>query len=456
MERSRAEHCYTSGSISRHFAGLVFPLVLGNILQQFYNTVDAAVVGRYAGVEEFAAIGVASSIMNLFLFAAAGACVGLAVLFAGAYGKGDFGEFRKLHALSFAYGGLYFLLLGLLGLAGVSGLLRVVQTPEYIACYVKSYLIIVLAGLPFSFFYNLYSAVLRSVGRAGVSLVILAGAVIFNLFLDIFFVRDLSMGVEGAAIATVLSQVVSAAVSWLFIRLRCPQLMFRRKDLSWDRAYLSKIGRYALVTALQQCGLYVGKLLVQGTVNSQGTNIIAAFTAAGRMEAFVNSFGDSGAAATAVIVAQNYGAGKQERVRRAFEISFLSLCVFGLLSSLFMGFVARQACGWLLGTASGAACDSAVTYIRLISCYYIFCFSGNTFAGYYDGIGRVKITFLGTVSHISLRVLLSYLFIDRMGLAAVAHASGIGWICVNIFWAVLLFIWIKKLSNRTEKSAWER
>ena len=355
-------HDLTAGSIPQHMLRLAAPLILGNILQQLYNAVDAFILGRCAGGLEFAAVGIAGSVMNLFLFMITGACTGVSVIFAQLFGANDLETFRREHFLSLVFGLLCTLACSAIGFLCLPLLLRVIQTPQELTGYVTAYLTVILISLPAAFVYNLYGALLRAIGRTA---------------------------------------------------------------------------RYSFVTGLHQSSLYIGKLLVQGAVNTGGTDMISAYTATTRIEGFANSFGDIGAAATSVLVAQNFGAGKPERVQKTFRSSLVLMLAMGLLSGLVMYLTAGATVGFMLGAYSGPAFESGREYMQLISLFYIFCFTGNTFAGYFDGLGRVTIPFIGAASHIALRVVLSWLWIDSMGMRAVALATGIGWVMVNLLWEII-------------------
>lgn len=437
-------HNLTEGRISGHLLRLAAPLILGNILQQLYNAADTFVLGRYAGELEFAAIGIAGSVMNLFLFAIVGACTGISVLFAQFYGAEDLSSFRRQHFLSLCFGLLCTAACSGFGLLCLSPILRLIRTPQELFALASNYLTVILISLPAAFLYNLYSALLRSVGRAFAALMALALAVGTNLCLDILFVSKLKLGISGAAFATAFSQAVSAALCICYLRHVMPLLLFRREDCRMDNSLLRRTAHFSFVTGLHQSSLYIGKLLVQGAVNTGGTAVISAYTAAARIEGFANSFGDSGSAATSVVVAQNLGAGKQDRVRQAFRSSLCLMLGLGLLSSLTMYAASGKTVGFMLGTSSEEAYEDARQYMMTIALFYTFCFTGNTFAGYFDGCGRVSVPFFGAVSHIALRVVLSWSLIHSMGLNGVAVATGIGWILVNLLWAAVYLYSRKK------------
>lgn len=314
----------TQGNMKVHMIRLAIPLILGNILQQTYNTIDAFVIGKYAGELEFSSVGVASSIMNLMIFAIVGACAGTSIIFSELYGGEQINTFRTEHFLALALGTCFTFGMGILAALFLTPILHLTQTPVEIIGYTARYLRIVLLGLPFVFLYNLYNALL-------------------------------------------------------------------------------------------------GKLMVQSAVNTSGTEMIAAYTAA-----------------TSVIIAQNHGAGKQARVKKGFGNSFVLLSSLGILCPIALYLAAPKAVAVILGHANGLSCQNAVSYLRIIAFFYPFCFIGNTFAGYLDGIEKVSIPFIGAAGHIALRVILSWLFIPYYQLPAVAFATGTGWVLVNLFWSVYL------------------
>lgn len=424
----------TQGSLSHHLVKLALPLVFGNILQEFYNTIDAFVVGRFAGQEEFAAIGVAGTVMNLFLFALVGCCTGFSVLFARAYGHNDMDDLHRQEVSALTVGLACTGVLMLLGLAGMRPLLTLLQTPDALRGYVSIYLRWIFLSLPAAFLYNLFASLLRSSGDTQAALLVLAAAVGANLVLDFVFVAGFSGGIEGAAIATALTQVFSALVCYGYLHRTHRELLLHRADCRLEPARLRTTLKFGLVSSLHQCSLYLGKMFVQGAVNTAGTEVIAAYTAGTRIEGFANSFGSGGSTATSILGAQNYGASRKDRVEGTFWCSLRWMAVLGTLSGIGMFLLAPYAISLMLGTNEGIAFTAAVSYLRFVALFYTFCFTGNTFTGYYSGTGRVMLPFIGALGHISIRVVLSWVLFPHMGLNAVALATGLGWLCGNTFW----------------------
>ena len=427
----------TAGPIDRQLIALSAPLLAGNILQQLYNTVDTVIVGRFVGDSAFGAVGIAGSVMNLFLFLISGGCDGVGTLLSQFYGAKDEKTFRRAFYLSGVFGAGAAVSLTALGLLVLPVLLAALQTPENAACYAVSYLQIIFLGFPASFAYHLFSGTLRAVGNTRAALAFLAASIGVNLVLDLTFVAGLALGVAGAALATVLAQAIAAGLCGVYLRMRFPELIFHRADMIWDYPLLKRASHFSFVTALHMCSLYIGKLLVQGTVNSLGEDAIIAFTAATRVEGFANSFGDSGSASVAVFIGQNTGAEEHVRVRDGFRKGQLLLLIFGLSMSLVMFLGAEPFLRLVLPKRNESALIPAMGYLRLVACFYAFNFLGSGQAGYFRGKGRVNIPVAGATGHISLRVVLSAVLAPSMGLPAVALATGLGWVGVVVFWHIL-------------------
>jgi len=427
----------TRGNIRRQLIALAAPLLVGNILQQLYNTVDVVIVGRFVGDTAYAAVGVSGSVMNLFLFLISGGCAGVGVLLAQFYGAGDDASFRQDFFLSTLFGGAVSVGLTALSLTVLRPLLVLLRTPAEVAACAEDYLRIIFLGFPAVFAFNQGSAVLRAVGDTRAALVFMTVSMGGNLVLDLALVTGTGLGVAGVALATVLAQVLAAGLCLAYLAVRFPRLMFHRADMRYDGPLLRRTARFSLVSSLHMCNLYIGKLLVQGTVNSLGDGAISAYTAATRIEGFANSFGDSGASAMSVFIGQNTGAGNADRVREGFRTGQRLLFCFGLFMTGAMLLGAEPCLRLVLPPDSADSLGPALGYFRLVACFYVFNFLGSGLAGYFQGRGRVNVPVIGATGHITLRVILSALLAQRMGLPAVALATGLGWIGVVAFWSIL-------------------
>ncbi|MCQ2558709.1 MAG: MATE family efflux transporter [Oscillospiraceae bacterium] len=421
-------HNLLSGKISRQLVLLALPLVVGEILQQLYNTVDSLIIGRFLGTEAFAAAGVSGSVMNLFIFVLSGFCIGVSVLFSRDYGAADMNSFRRTCYTAVVFGTAFTLLVSLAAVCLTAPVLRLMATPEDLLPYCRRYLTIILSGLITTYFYNLFSAILRAIGKTGMALLFLAVSVGANVVLDLLLVAVIPLGIGGAAAATVLAQLVSAVSCLLFLNKKYPQLLCRKEDTGYYPELLKQIFSYGTTSALHQSSLYIGKLMVQGIVNSCGTAVIAAFTATTRIEAFINSPGNGFAQAEAVFVAQNRGAGNRKRALQGVKASFVLIEGFVLVFSVIMYFAAPHAIRLFLAAGETEALRAGTEYLKVIFFFYFLGYGGYFFVGAARGYGKMKVPLTATTMHLSARILFAWFTIGRFGLSAVAWATGFGWL----------------------------
>lgn len=421
-----------SGNIKKQLILLAVPLLFGNILQQLYNTADSLIVGHFLGTDAFASVGVSGSIMNLFIFILNGFCVGVSVILGQLYGTGDQDHFRKELFVSLGFGTALTLAISGVSMLLLPTILNLIQTPQELIPYSTSYLSVILLGLPFTYFYNLFSNVLRSIGNTKSGLYFLFIAIIANVILDYVCIAWFHTGTAGAAAATVIAQCISAVCCFFYLKRKYPELICRREDIGLHRDLISRTFQYGITSAMQASSLYIGKILVQGAVNTLGTSGIAAYTATMRIEGFANSFGDSGGSAISVFIAQNKGAGNHERVKEGLKHGLILNITLGLVMAALMILFAEPGIRLFIGDGDARSIQFGIDYLRVVSIFYVCCFTGSALVGYFRGIGKVHIPFWCSTSHITIRVILSYLLVSHLGLPAIALATGIGWI-----WAVV-------------------
>ena len=434
----------TSGSITPQLLRLCFPLLCANVLQQLYNIINSLVVTYYIGDNAFAALGVAESVMNLFIFAITGACMGASVLIARFFGEENYPRLRRQLYVSAALIGGCTLTAVILGQLFLPQLLGLIQTPEELMGDVSSYLRVILVGMVFTFTYNYLASALRALGDTRTALYFLLLSLGYNLVAAWLLVAVFQMGITGTALATASAQLLSSALCFIYIRKKRPFLTIHREDMKMDGELIRLTSSYAAIAALQQSSLYLGKLLIQGAVNGIGTAAISAFTATNRVENFVQAFGISGTEAIAIFVAQNFGAKHYKRAVEGFLKGMAISVGVGVFFSAGMGIFAIPIAGLFLSTEPQAT-ELCISFLRLISWFYLLSFFGTSFVGWFRGCGRMSVTFWGTTMQITIRVIGTYLLVASMGLDAVALSTGIGWICIVIYQFLLFFLQVKKL-----------
>ena len=419
----------TSGPIMPQLLRLCMPLLAANVLQQLYNIINSLVVTHYLGENAFAALGVAESIMNLFIYVITGACMGASVLVAQFYGEGNMPRLRRQLFVSAALIGGCTLGAVTLGQIFLPRILGLIKTPGELMGDATSYLRVILVGMVFTFTYNYLASSLRAVGDTKTALYFLLISLGYNLVCAWVLVAVFKLGITGTAIATATAQMLSSGLCFAYIRKKRPYLTIHKADMKMDRVLAGRTVGFAAVAALQQSSLYLGKLMIQGAVNGLGTASISAFTAVTRVENFIQAFGLSGCEATSIFVAQNKGAGQLKRGLEGFVRGGVVQVSVGFVFTALMLTAPELLLSPFL-SGEGESLTHGVSYLHWIGGFYFLSFIGNHFVGWFRGTGRMNITFWGTTIQVAIRVVLSYLLVGRMGLGCVGLATGIGWIVI--------------------------
>ena len=428
-------HDMTTGSITDGLLRFAMPLMLGNLLQQFYNIADTWVVGRFLGADALASVGSAYTLMVFLTSILLGLCIGSGAFFSILFGRKDEERLKHSIFLSFCLIGAVTLLLTGLVFAGLDLILRLLQVPVKLTVLMRSYLWVIFWGIPATFLYNYFANLLRSVGNSSTPLVFLAISALLNIALDLVFVLVFHWGVEGAASATVISQYVSGLGILLYTLLRFPNLRIRRQHMTWDASILRDISRLSFLTCIQQSVMNLGILMVQGLVNSFGAVIMAAFAAAVKIDSFaympVQDFGN----AFSTFVAQNYGAGEHQRIRRGIRSAFLCSALFCAVISLLVCLFARPLLQIFIDPGETQILNAGVQYLWIEGSCYIGIGLLFLLYGYYRAINRPGMSVILTIASLGTRVLLAYLLSSWIGVTGI-------WISVPIGWALADFIGI--------------
>lgn len=436
-----ASHNMTSGSIPRHLVRYAVPAILGDLFQVTYNAVDSVIVGKYAGAGALAAVGVASPLMSVAMFFIIGMGVGASVLMSEFYGAGDGRTLRRQFATTLAMGAAFSLAITL-GLFALTGpLLRLCRTPAEIFADTAGYLRVVALGMVVTSMYNILAAASRSIGDTVTPLNCLVAGSLCNVALDLLFVAKLGLGVAGAAWATVIAQGVSAMLCAVLLRKNEPVLFASREDFAVDKALLRKTIRFSAPSALQQAGIYVGKLLVQSAVNPLGVSAIAAFNAVNRIDDYALIPERDIANGETVLVAQNHGANQPERMRRGFYAAMAMEVAYGLVVSVAVFALATPLMRLFVDPGETEVIRLGARYLRLMGLFYIMPGVTNGLQGYMRALGKLKLTMYVTYAQMFTRAAFTFLLIGRMGLDAVPLACAAGWTLMTVWEVGLMIKW---------------
>lgn len=311
----------TEGSVVKNILFFSVPLILGNLLQQLYNTVDSIIVGNYVGSNALAAIGSSTSLVYLLIAFSQGVSVGAGVVISQRLGqKNKEGVQTSVHT-ALALAGILGIILTVGGILFSKEILLWMNTPEEVLTDAVTYLRLYSAGMVFNVVYNMAAGILNAAGNSRRSLGYLAIASVTNLILDLVFIVGMKMGIAGAAIATNIGQIVSSVLAiWFLVRAQTDYKVYLNK-IKIHKSTAGLIIKIGLPTGFQNMVISLSNILVQSSVNSFGANAMAGFGAYMKVDGFnvlpVTSFG----MAATTFVGQNYGAGKLERVKRGMWIT---------------------------------------------------------------------------------------------------------------------------------------
>lgn len=423
----------TEGNIAKHLITYSIPLILGNLFQLTYNAVDSIIVGRFIGKEALAAVGTANPVMSIIVLGISGICVGASVLMSGFFGARDYEQLKKEMATTAVFGLYFSVIVAFLGILCSRALLKALQVPEEILGIASLYLRIIFLGAPFTYFYNAISAALKSVGDSRTPLKFLTFASVLNAVLDLIFIGIFRLGIICSAATTVIAEAISAVLCIVYVYRKIDLLQVGRREFVIDKKLLKQTLQYGGVTALQQACQPVGKLLIQGAVNTMGIDAIASFNAVNRIDDYACLPEQSIANGITTFIAQNRGAKKTERIMQGFRTGLcLEFCYWMLICAV-TWLLKRPFMQLFVTERNEAVIALGCSYLSLMAVFYIFPGFTNGFQGFFRGMGRMKVTLLGTFIQTSLRVIFVYVLVPRIGLNGVAIACAAGWSAMLLF-----------------------
>lgn len=406
-----------------------FPMIIGNLFQQFYTMVDSVVVGRFVSENALAAVGASYSLTNVFISIAIGGGVGASVLVSRYFGARDYRRMKTSVSTALLSFLVVSLVLGGIGLLLGDQIMEVLNTPENIMEDAVTYLNIYFMGLPFLFMYNVLSAMFNALGKSRIPLYLLIFSSVFNVVLDLIMVCSFHMGVAGVAWATLIAQGISAVMAFLiFIReMRSYQ---SGEEIRWfDRREFGSMCRIALPSILQQSTVSIGMMLVQSVVNSFGAQMLAGYSAGMRIESICIVPMAAMGNVMSSFTAQNLGAKQQERVVKGYHTAYGIVFGFGILICVILEIFYRPLILMFLGEEGTAlALNTGMSYMRFIGFFFSFIGLKMITDGLLRGAGDMKMFTVANLVNLGIRVVVAVTMAPRFGIAFVWYAVPMGWL----------------------------
>ena len=424
----------TQGPVTKSMLLFALPMILGNLLQQFYNVADTLIVGQFLGATALAAVGSSYTLMTFLTSILLGMCMGSGAVFSIRFGEGDRARLKNSLSLSFLMIAAFTVVMNLAVFLLIDPMMGLLQVPEEVYPLMRSYLWVIFWGIGGTFLYNYFACLLRAIGNSATPLLFLGVSAVLNIALDLVFVVVVPWGVAGAAFATSLSQWVSGLGLLAFTLAKMPQLRPSRQDVRWEKDRVLEIARFSLLTCVQQSVMNFGILMVQGLVNSFGTVVMAAFAAAVKIDSFaympVQDFGN----AFSTFIAQNYGAKRMDRVGRGIKSAVVSSVVFALLISVLVFVFAKPLLLLFVKPEETEILAVGVQYLRIEGAFYFGIGILFLLYGLYRAIERPGMSLVLTVISLGTRVALAYILsaIPAIGVVGIWWSVPIGWALADV------------------------
>ncbi len=424
------------------------PMILGNLFQQFYTTVDSIIVGQFVGEDALAAVGASYSLTTVFIMIAIGGGIGASVITSQYLGAGIYRKMKTSVSTALISFLILSLVLSVIGLLGNKAILSGLNTPENILSDAVLYLEIYFLGLPFLFMYNILSSIFNALGNSRTPLYLLIFSSLLNIGMDLVMVRVFLLGVAGVAIATVIAQGLSAVISFcLLLRL----LGTYREETStketdaekrgveetdadtaqrklYDFSMLGNMIKVAIPSMVQQSIVSIGMLLVQSVVNGFGSSVLAGYTAGMRIESICIVPMIATGNAVSTFTAQNLGAGQSERVRRGYLAGVRMVAAFAVLTCLILTIFHEPIINAFLEEGSDAAAfATGNAYLTFIAFFFVCIGMKAITDGVLRGAGDVVVFTLANLINLGIRVSFAFGFAGVIGVEAVWFAVPMGW-----------------------------
>lgn len=438
----------TKGNPTQLILMFALPMLIGNIFQQFYSMADTIVVGNTIGVQALAAVGATGGISFFVLGFIMGLSNGFSVIVSHKFGSNDEEGVRHSVGMSIILGAIFTVIVTIISVVGVRWLLEFMKTPSDIIDQSYDYIVVIFAGIFACISYNMISSILRALGDSKTPLIFLIVASVLNVILDLFFIINVKMGVEGAAYATVIAQFVSFLLCMVYTKKRYPILHLNKSHFKWDSDLANRLLKVGVPSAMSSSITALGVMVLQGTINELGSDVVAAFTAGTKVEQFFTMPTMTIGMAMATFAGQNLGAKRLDRVSAGVKSSVILVVAYSILGGLALVFFGSHITQLFVSGDSSHVIAYAQQYLNIIA---IFCWVLGLlfiFRSTIQGLGNGFVPMMSGVMELVMRVLAAIILSKLFQFTGICLASPIAWIGADFLLIPSYFYIMKKLKKQ--------
>ena len=440
----------TVGSPMKLILGFAFPMFLGLLFQQFYSLVDTMIVGKYLGVDPFAGVGSTGSLNFIVIGFCMGLCSGFSVPISQSFGAKDFPLLRKMVTNSVLLCTFFSVVITTLMLLFCRPVLTWMNTPENIFEYAYIYIFIIFAGIPCTILYNMTAAILRALGDSKSPIIFLAISSAINIGLDLLLIIVFRMGVDGAALATVVSQGVSGVISIIYIKKKFDILAMEKGDWKLERHLAGKLTGVGIPMGLQYSITGIGSVILQTAVNGLGSIYVASMTAGSKINIFLACPFDALGQTMAPYAGQNIGARKLDRVGKGLRAA----CIIGFIVSGLMVIVVKlfgdQLTMLFLDEKDPVIMQNSTQFLIIVSAFYCLLTLVNTVRFTIQGMGFSSLAIIAGVMEMIARGIAGMLLVPAFGYLGACYSSPLAWLLADAFLIPAFFLCKRKVARQLE------
>lgn len=434
----------TKGSPTRLIIMFTIPLICGCIFQQLYNLGDSKIVSMYLDQYAFAAVGMTATVSNVLIGLTNGFTQGFGILVSISFGAKEEARLRRCVAGSIFLTFLLIIVLTVGGFLTIRPILKLLDTPDEVMGYALRYVRIIIGGIAFTAIYNLCANLLRALGDSRTPLYFLILSVVLNLITDYLFVGVFKMGIEGAAYATVLSQIVCCVLCIIYILAKYRYILPHREDWAAMKSELSNLFATGLSMGMMGCIVNIGTVILQLGINSLGSDIMAAHVAGRRIFdltlILIYTFGIT----MTTYVGQNTGAGRLDRVRQGVRSANIIVTVISASLLLITFLISRPIISWLASTDNKTIVDNGVMYCRLGVCFYFSLGPLFVLRCTLQGLGHKVAPLFSSILELTVKILSVLFLVPALGYLGVALTEPISWVFMTIMLAAMYFYYMPR------------
>ena len=436
----------TQGNPLKVMLQFAFPLLIGNLLQQTYNIIDAAIVGQSLGAQALASVGASTSVQFLVLGFCMGSCTGFGIPVAKYFGAGDLKHMKNIIFNGAVLTAVIAVIITVLCTLLCPWILQVLSVQSDIYANAYSYLMIIFLGLPFTLLYNYLSSILRAVGDSRTPFLFLAFSAVLNIFLDLFFILVAGWGCAGAAFATIAAQAISGILCLIVIIRRMEVLWLSKENRVVRGDSITELLQMGLPTGLQFSITAIGSMVMQSANNGLGGDYVSAFTAGAKLKQFTMCPVDAIATSVSVFCSQNYGAGKIDRIHKGLRQGIAVGVGYGLFAGLILIFAGRPLSMIFVSKDASGVLDASAKYLRCMGYFYWSLGILNVTRMVTQGLGHSGRAFFSGVMEMIARTIVSLGFVEAFGYTAICFADQTAWIAACCYIAPTCLYCLKKIT----------